>query len=202
MRSRALKSEDATETNRAPRGPKSRRATKRFAVAAALVIAAVTALAAVGGASAMVRAFSSSVHLISPRHTAVVADPLPSSVQLYQWETVPSGGWITGNLGDHNSAYSEGQVIPFRLDVSDITAGTYSYAVCRDFVNGTTYGYLHLAPFQTDYTTDAGTPASSGVFSYTGGISSLTGTDTGGAGGCGAGHVETDVTFTTDGTSN
>jgi uncharacterized repeat protein (TIGR01451 family) len=202
MRSRALTSEGATDPNRASRGPKSRRTTKRLAVMAALVVAAVTALAAVGGASAMVRAFSSSVQHLSARHVAAVAIPLPSSVQLYQWETVPSSDWTTGNLGDHNSAYTEGQVIPFRLDVSGITAGSYSFAVCRDFVNGTTYGYLHLAPFETDYTTDAGTTASSGDFSYTSGISSLTGTDTGAFGGCGAGHVETDVTFTTDGTSN
>src|SRR4029078_12732959 len=93
----------------------------------ALVILAVAALVGVGGASAMVRAISGATH------AAAAAAPLPSSVQLYQWETSPSGGWITGNLGDHNASYAEGQVIPFRLDVSDIAPGSYSFGVCRDF---------------------------------------------------------------------
>ena len=152
----------------------------------------------------MVYAFSSSLHLNTARHAAAVS-PVPSSVQLYQWETSPSGGWTTGNLGQSNSSYTEGQVIPFRLDVGGIAAGTYTFSVCRDFSDGAspaTYGYLRLAPFETDYTTDAGTTTLSGDFSYTGGISSLTGTDTGTQGGCDAGHVETDVTFTTDGTAN
>src|SRR5438874_4519229 len=186
--------------------------TVRFAVALALIAVVSGGLAAVAGAYPAASAQKASLQLahsvrsLNATRTAAAVNALPSSVQLYQWETDPSGNWITGNLGDHNSAYEEGQVIPFRLDVSGIAAGDYSFAVCRDFTDGgtptPTYGYLKLAPFETDYTTDAGSTTTFGVFNATSGVSSLVGTDTGAQGGCNAGHVETDVTFHTTGATS
>src|SRR2546428_4288809 len=76
---------------------------------------------------------------------------LPSNVKLQQWETLPTGNWTTGNLGSSNSDYTEGEVIPFRLDVGGLaTSGNpYTFSVCRDFQSGTKRGYLFLALFNT-----------------------------------------------------
>src|SRR5205085_8690303 len=84
--------------------------------------------------------------------TAFTDTPLPSSVKLQQWETMPTpGSWITGNLGTGNSDYKEGETVPFRLDVGGLaTSGNqYTFSVCRDYENGPQRGYLFLAPFNT-----------------------------------------------------
>jgi uncharacterized repeat protein (TIGR01451 family) len=201
MRSRALTSEDATETNRAPRGPKGRRGVKRLAVAAALLIAAVTALVAVGGASAMLDQFGAGHRAAShtTRHLAAVT-PIPSNLQISQWQTKSGGSWTTGELGKNNAAYAEGDVIPFQLDADSLGAGDYSFSVCRDFINGDTYGYLKLAPFNTTLTpTGVTAPNTSGPFSATSEITITSVADTTSQGACGAGQVETAMTFTTTG---
>src|SRR5713101_7031107 len=131
--------------------------------AAALVLAFSAILATAAGAhpSAMLRVLTSHPrhHATSTRSLATLTGTaLPSSVQLYQWETSPSGGWITGNLGDHNSAYHEGDTVPFRLDVSGLAADTYLLPICRDFVNSSIYGYLTLKPFNTTLATGDSAP--------------------------------------------
>ena len=127
--------------------------------------------------------------------------PVPSNVQLYQWETLPSGGWITGNLGSHNSNYSEGEIVPFRLDVSGLaTSGNpYTFSVCRDVTNGTKKGYTTLQLFNTSRLASAG-----GSFTTLGAFSGVnvtinSATDVG-QGVCGSGQIETQVLF--DSTNN
>ena len=62
------------------------------------------------------------------------ADPLPSNSTLLAWGN-SSNAWESGNLGSGNSAYKEGDVIPFRLEVK--SNGTFQFTVCNDFSNGT-----------------------------------------------------------------
>jgi hypothetical protein len=78
----------------------------------------------------------------------LVDSPLPNSIKLEQWETQPSGGWVTGNLGSSNSDYKEGETIPFRVDAGklDILGNPYTFSVCRDFENSTKRGYINLMP--------------------------------------------------------
>ena len=70
--------------------------------------------------------------------SAVVVANLPSSVGLQQWETKPAADFVNGNLGANNSDYSEGESVPFQLDVGGLsTAGNpYTFSICRDFSNG------------------------------------------------------------------
>ncbi len=132
---------------------------------------------------------------------ALVDATLPSSVQLYQWAT-DGTGWITGNLGSHNSSYTEGQTIPFRLDVSGIAAGNYTFGICRDFTSGGDYGYLKLTPFETTENTGDSVAGSSGPISASSGITLDSATDTGATGGCNSGQVEFDVNFDSNGGTN
>ena len=70
---------------------------------------------------------------------------LPASVSLNGWDTV-SDSWTPGNTVQ----YSEGDVIPFRLDLSGLsTTETYRVNICREFQNGTHYGFLFLDEFDT-----------------------------------------------------
>ncbi|TLY21390.1 MAG: hypothetical protein E6K68_06295 [Nitrospirae bacterium] len=126
--------------------------------------------------------------------------PLPNSVQLTQWGTVPSGDWQTGNLGTSNSDYKEGEAIPFRLDVGGVAAGTYTFSVCRDFSNGTKRGYLFLAPFNTSRAaTPGGTITSTnGPFSGVN-VTINSFTEAGGQGICNTGQRETQATITSTG---
>ena len=127
------------------------------------------------------------------------ATSLPSNVQLEQWKTIPaSGGWITGNLGTHNSDYQEGEAVPFRLDIPPgIDAGTYEFSVCRNYENGAKRGYLFLDPFNTSRAADPGgtISSSSGPFSgVNAAIDSVN--EVGGQGACQAGDRQTIVQIT------
>ncbi|MBI5948262.1 MAG: hypothetical protein HY875_09000, partial [Chloroflexi bacterium] len=127
--------------------------------------------------------------------SAAAADPLPSSIQLYQWET-GGGSWVTGNLGAHNSSYAEGETVPFRLDVSGVPLGQYTFPVCRDYSNGTEFGYNFHTPFETTETTTHGAITSTlGNFSAEGAtVDIVAGGNTQGV--CNADHRETTVTIT------
>ncbi|MGH8974095.1 MAG: DUF5979 domain-containing protein, partial [Acidimicrobiia bacterium] len=79
------------------------------------------------------------------------AAPLPSDVRLEQWSLSGVDSWTTGNLG---SGYAEGDTVPFRLDVTAAGNGTFEFTVCRDFQDGTSFGYLFLDPFNTTVSPD------------------------------------------------
>jgi len=134
--------------------------------------------------------------------SAVVVANLPSSVGLQQWETKPAADWVNGNLGANNSDYSEGETVPFQLDVGGLSTGgnPYTFSVCRDFSNGTKRGYLFLAPFNTSRLADP-----SGTITSTSGpisgvsvtINSVT--EVAGQGACNAGQRETIISINSGG---
>src|SRR5256712_1298247 len=127
---------------------------------------------------------------------------LPSNVKLQQWETLPTGNWTTGNLGSSNSDYTEGEVIPFRLDVGGLaTSGNpYTFSVCRDFQSGTKRGYLFLAPVNTSRAAAPGGTITSTNGPFNGvNVTINSVTEVGGQGGCGTGQRETAVSVNSTG---
>jgi uncharacterized repeat protein (TIGR01451 family) len=128
----------------------------------------------------------------------VVGGTLPASVKVEQWQL---GSWTTG---ENKGAWSEGDTIPFRIDVDSLAAGDYNIAICRDYKNTTTYGYLKLLPFNTT-TTPAGSDHSGNTIDAITGSAGITinsAADTGHQGSCNAGQVEYDANFSTDGGAN
>ena len=130
---------------------------------------------------------------------AQAADPVPSSMQLTQWKTSPTG-WTPGALNAQNSSYAEGDSVPFQIDFGSLDSGQYEVTICRDFIDGSgNYGYIDITPYNIDNLTPApsvtGTPVNSGPFT---GINMsfdlVTDTDTQGA--CGSGARATVVEFT------
>jgi hypothetical protein len=158
-------------------------------------------LLALGALLALLVAMIGGVMLYQ-RATAAAPD-LPSSVQLYQWETAGSGSpdWITGNLGTNNSDYHEGQTVPFRLDLTGVPAGAYVFSICRDYrESGGAFGYVSLSPFTTSRAATHGTITStSGPFSAEN-ATITSEVETNGPGGCGATAFETVIQLTITGT--
>ncbi len=83
--------------------------------------------------------------------------------------------WQNGNLNSNNSHYVEGEVVPFRLSVTGLSAGTHTIHLNYDFTSGGIYSYDYLANWnQTENpdvcdsltgfsTTCATTPASAAI---------------------------------------
>jgi len=123
---------------------------------------------------------------------------LPSSVKLEQWETKPSGNWITGSLGSSNSDYKEGEIVPFRLDMGKLSTSSnpYKFSICRDYQDGTKKGYLSLMPYNTSRSATPG-----GTISYTEipisgiNISDIAVNEVGAQGSCASGERETQLYF-------
>ena len=143
-------------------------------------------------------AISSSVlvGLASP----VSAAPLPSHLAFEQWADVDSN-WLSGSLGNGGvgaSTYAEGDTVPFRLDVTTAGLGTFDMTVCRDYQNGSTFGYLYLEPYNSSHIPQvtATSVTSNGAFTgvaAVGTVSIDSVTEVGGQGGCKAGQRETQV---------
>lgn len=62
--------------------------------------------------------------------------------------------WQNGNLNGNNSAYAEGDVVPFRLAVEGLTAGTHSIHINHDFTAGGNKAYDFLASVDASETVD------------------------------------------------
>ena len=134
--------------------------------------------------------------------SAVVVANLPSSVGLQQWETKPAADFVNGNLGANNSDYSEGESVPFQLDVGGLsTAGNpYTFSICRDFSNGTKRGYLFLASFNTSRAADPGGTITSTSGPISGvGVTINSVTEVAGQGACNAGQRETIISINSSG---
>lgn len=125
--------------------------------------------------------------------------PVPSGgTKLEQWEIIPSGNWITGNLGASNSDYSESETVPFRLNMGTLSTGgnPYTFSICRDYQDGTSKGYLSLQPFNTSRSAAPGGTITSTNGPFSGiNMSSISFTEVGGQGGCGSGERETQGSF-------
>jgi hypothetical protein len=137
------------------------------------------------------------------------ADSLPNHVAFTQWS---DGGlqWTTGDLNFHganDSNYTEGDTVPFLLDVTSAGTGTYAFSVCRDYMDGNAFGYLSLQPYDTSrvpvlaalpIVTDAATGSSEPFTGAAVGGSVLIDSvhEVGGQGDCKAGQRETQVQIT------
>jgi Large extracellular alpha-helical protein len=59
----------------------------------------------------------------------------------------PPCKWQNSNLNGNNSAYAEGDVVPFRLRVEDIAAGAHTIHLNYDFTQGGNKAYDFLATY-------------------------------------------------------
>lgn len=81
--------------------------------------------------------------------TALVTPVAPvraagGTVDLDQWAS-SDGAWQNGNLNGNNSRYPEGGIVPFRLALEGIKAGTHSIHINYDFTAGGHKAYDFLA---------------------------------------------------------
>jgi hypothetical protein len=79
----------------------------------------------------------------------IVQRPLPAqaagtSVNLDQWATL-AVAWQNGNLNGNNARYPEGGIVPFRLAVEGLKAGSHTIHINYDFTAGGHKAYDFLA---------------------------------------------------------
>jgi hypothetical protein len=70
------------------------------------------------------------------------------NVNLDQWATKPHA-WQNGNLNGNNSAYPEGGVVPFRLAIEGLSAGSHSITISYDFTANGHKAYDFLATWNS-----------------------------------------------------
>src|SRR4029079_17236377 len=77
--------------------------------------------------------------------STVLAGSLASlNVNLDQYANLPGQGWQNGDLNKNNSAYHEGDVVPFRLAVEGLAAGQHTIHLNYDFTAGGNEAYDFL----------------------------------------------------------
>jgi hypothetical protein len=67
-----------------------------------------------------------------------------ASVNLDQWATI-APAWQNGNLNGNNTRYPEGGIVPFRLAVEGLKAGSHTIRIQYDFTAGGHKAYDFLA---------------------------------------------------------
>ena len=73
--------------------------------------------------------------------------------------------WQNGNLNQNNSAYAEGEVVPFRLAIEDLDPGTHTIHINYDFTSGGHEAYDFLATYNATETVDLCAPGGGGLSS-------------------------------------
>ncbi|HKY77399.1 MAG TPA: LPXTG cell wall anchor domain-containing protein [Acidimicrobiia bacterium] len=73
--------------------------------------------------------------------------------------------WQNGNLNQNNSAYAEGEVVPFRLAIEDLGPGTHTIHINYDFTSGGHEAYDFLATYNATETVDLCAPGGGGLSS-------------------------------------
>src|SRR6188472_658156 len=68
------------------------------------------------------------------------------SVNLDQWAT-KAPAWQNGNLNGNNTRYPEGGIVPFRLAVEGLKAGSHTIRIQYDFTAGGHKAYDFLATY-------------------------------------------------------
>ena len=59
-----------------------------------------------------------------------------------------SGDWVNGNLNENNSHYREGDSVPFRTKLTNLTPGTsYSFTIGYDTIQGGKHAYDYLTSY-------------------------------------------------------
>ncbi len=113
---------------------------------------------------------------VTGRDTARVATTtftdavLPADVQALNWETKNGGAWVTATLAQNNSDYSEGEVVPFMIDMKSLPSefNPYYAPICRDFLTSDVYGYTRLDTFDTDRAAELPAGTRDDMFPFTG----------------------------------
>jgi uncharacterized repeat protein (TIGR01451 family) len=80
-------------------------------------------------------------------------------VDLDQWANQAPAAWQNGDLNGNNSTYHEGDVVPFRLAIENLAAGSHSIHINYDFTAGGHKAYDFLATYNV---TENATPCSAG----------------------------------------
>src|SRR5512138_2354987 len=79
-------------------------------------------------------------------------------------DTTPCS-WQNGDLNGNNSAYAEGDVVPFRLAVEGLSSGQHSIHINYDFTAGGHEAYDYLATYNATETVDLCATGGGGVSS-------------------------------------
>src|SRR4030095_5537516 len=79
-------------------------------------------------------------------------------------DTTPCA-WQNGDLNGNNSAYAEGDVVPFRFAVEGLTAGTHTVHINYDFTAGGHEAYDFLATYNATETVSLCASGGGGVSS-------------------------------------
>ncbi len=99
---------------------------------------------------------------------ATTATALTSlGVNLDQFANLPGQGWQNGDLNGNNSAYGEGDVVPFRLAIEGLAAGQHTIHLNYDFLTGGSEAYDFLATWNvTENPNKCADPNSGGASSH------------------------------------
>ena len=99
---------------------------------------------------------------------ATTATALTSlGVNLDQFANLPGQGWQNGDLNGNNSAYGEGDVVPFRLAIEGLAAGQHTIHLNHDFLTGGSEAYDFLATWNvTENPNKCADPSAGGASSH------------------------------------
>jgi uncharacterized repeat protein (TIGR01451 family) len=89
------------------------------------------------------------------------------NVNLDQFANLPGQGWQNGDLNGNNSAYGEGDVVPFRLAIEGLSAGQHTIHLNYDFLTGGSEAYDFLATWNvTENPNKCADPSAGGASSH------------------------------------
>ena len=99
---------------------------------------------------------------------ATTATALTSlGVNLDQFANLPGQGWQNGDLNGNNSAYGEGDVVPFRLAIEGLAAGQHTIHLNYDFLTSGSEAYDFLATWNvTENPNKCADPSAGGASSH------------------------------------
>ena len=115
-----------------------------------MILKAVLLVSAIAVAAAVVMMFA--VVRVPERVDIVYA---ATNVDLDQCANLTTPcSWQNGNLNGNNSAYSEGDVVPFRLAIEGLSAGSHTIHINYDFTSGGNKAYDFLATYDASESVD------------------------------------------------
>ena len=89
------------------------------------------------------------------------------NVNLDQFANLPGQGWQNGDLNGNNSAYGEGDVVPFRLAIEGLAAGQHTIHLNYDFLTSGSEAYDFLATWNvTENPNKCADPSAGGASSH------------------------------------
>jgi hypothetical protein len=103
-------------------------------------------------------------HTITPAPEVAFAASLTVNLDQCANQTTPCS-WQNGDLNGNNSAYHEGSVVPFRLAIEGLSAGSHSIHINYDFTAGGHEAYDFLATYNATETVDLCATGGGGVSS-------------------------------------